>query len=160
MDTLDLTNRIRIVAGLRIEGTSLDSYTLSVRLSACILTPNQIGSVSLRQQGSYVNFLPSASVRFDLGHDTNLRAVYSRALSRPDPQDIAQAYTVSLAPNNITLGNANLKAEKANNYDLLLEHYLKPFGLIQGGFFYKQLYLPIVETESVLTNYTPYPGNP
>jgi TonB-dependent receptor len=159
MDTLDLTNRIRLVAGLRIEGTSLDSYTYQCD-AACIVTPNQIGSVSLRQQGSYINLLPSASVRFDLGHDTNLRLVYSRALSRPDPQDIAQAEVVTQAPNDITLGNANLKAEKANNYDILLEHYLKPFGIIQGGFFYKQLYLPIVETQATLTNYSPYPNNP
>jgi TonB-dependent receptor len=159
MDTLDLTNRIRIVAGLRIEGTSLDSYTYQCDPN-CLATPSQQGSVSLRQQGSYIDFLPSASVRFDLGNDTNLRVVYSRALSRPDPQDIAQALLVTVAPNTAQLGNADLKAETANNYDILVEHYLKPFGMIQGGFFYKQLYNPIVETQVTKDNYTPNPNNP
>jgi TonB-dependent receptor len=159
MDTLDLTNRIRIVAGLRIEGTSLTSYTYQCDPD-CLNTASQQGSVSLRQQGSYINILPSASVRFDLGHDTNLRLVYSRALSRPDPQDIAQALLVTLNPNTAQLGNAGLKAESANNYDVLLEHYLKPFGMIQGGFFYKQLYKPIVETQVTEDNYTPNPNNP
>src|SRR5271157_2110684 len=159
MDTLDLTGRIRIVAGLRVEGTSLDSYTYQCD-PTCLNTPSQQGSVSLRQQGSYINALPSASVRFDLGNDTNLRVVYSRALSRPDPQDIAQALLVTVNPNTAQLGNADLKAETANNYDVLVEHYLKPFGIIQGGFFYKQLYSPIVETQATKDNYTPNPNNP
>ncbi len=44
----------------------------------------------------------------------------------------------------ITLGNPNLKAEHSNNYDLLFEQYLNPVGIIQAGFFYKQLSDPIV----------------
>ena len=159
MDTLDLTGRIRLVAGLRIEGTNLDSYTYQCD-PACLNTASQQGSVSLYQQGSYINLLPSASVRYDLGGDTNLRLVYSRALSRPDPQDIAQSLLVSVSPNTAQLGNADLKAEKANNYDVLVEHYLKPFGVIQGGFFYKQLYSPIVETQATKDNYTPNPNDP
>ncbi len=160
MDTIDF-NKIRIVGGLRIEGTNLftDTYACD---AVCQDTATQQGSVSLRLNGSYVNFLPSASVRYDLGHDTDFRVVYSRALSRPDPQDIAQAYSVTIhqQPYSESLGNANLKAEKANNYDVLIEHYLKPFGIIEGGFFYKQLYLPIVSQQTFKTNYSPNPSNP
>ena len=39
----------------------------------------------------------------------------------------------------------------ANNYDLLLEQQLKPFGLIQTGFFYKQLTNPIVAANQPCT---------
>jgi TonB-dependent receptor len=87
--------------------------------------------------------------------------VYSRALSRPDPQDIAQSLSVTLnqSPLLASLGNPGLKAEKANNYDVLVEHYLKPFGMIQGGFFYKQLYLPIVTQSFLQQNYSPDPTN-
>jgi TonB-dependent receptor len=106
--------------------------------------------------------LPSASVRFDLGHDTDLRVVYSRALSRPDPQDIAQPFSVTLHQDPMleSLGNPNLKAETANNYDVLIEHYLKPFGIIEGGFFYKQLYDPIVTQTILKQNYSPNPSDP
>ncbi|MGC2768734.1 MAG: TonB-dependent receptor [Candidatus Acidiferrum sp.] len=160
MDTINFS-KIRIVGGLRIEGTNLftDTYTCD---AACQLTSTQQGTVSLKLNGSYVNFLPSGSVRYDLGHDTDVRVVYSRALSRPDPQDIAQAYSVTIhqQPYSESLGNANLKAEKANNYDVLMEHYLKPFGIIEGGFFYKQLYLPIVSQQTYRTNYSPNPSNP
>jgi TonB-dependent receptor len=150
MDTIDF-NKVRLVAGVRIEGTDLNTTSFDV----------QTNTLSFKQNGSYINVLPSASVRFDLGHDTDLRVVYSRALSRPDPQDIAQALSVTLhqTPLLASLGNPNLKAETANNYDVLMEHYLKPFGMIQGGFFYKQLYDPIVTEEMLHANYSPDPGN-
>ncbi len=150
MDTLDI-GRIRIVGGVRVEGTNLDTLGFDI----------QANTLSFKQNGSYVNVLPSASVRFDLGHETDLRIVYSRALSRPDPQDIAQSLSVTLnqSPLLASLGNPNLKAETANNYDVLMEHYLKPFGIIQGGFFYKQLYDPIVRQSIQKTGFTPDPGN-
>jgi outer membrane receptor protein involved in Fe transport len=43
-----------------------------------------------------------------------------------------------------TIGDPSELPTHANNYDLLLEQELKPFGLIQTGFFYKQLTNPIV----------------
>ncbi|HUN63654.1 MAG TPA: TonB-dependent receptor [Candidatus Sulfotelmatobacter sp.] len=160
MDTIDFS-KFRIVAGLRIEGTDLTTYTYQCD-ATCVNTPTQQGAVNLKLNGSYVNFLPSASFQYKLDSDTNIRVVYSRALSRPDPQDIAQAFSVTLNqnPNLLSLGNANLKAEKANNYDVLIEHHLKPYGIIQGGFFYKQLYLPIVSDQIYKQNYNPDPSNP
>jgi TonB-dependent receptor len=150
MNTFDFS-KIRIVAGLRVEGTNLDTVGFDIAAN----------TLSFQQNGSYVKLLPSASLRYDLGHDTDVRVVYSRALSRPDPQDIAQALSVTLnqTPLLASLGNPGLKAESANNYDLLVEHYLKPFGIIEGGFFYKQLYDPIVTQSLLQQNYTPAPGN-
>jgi TonB-dependent receptor len=43
-----------------------------------------------------------------------------------------------------------LKPTKANNYDVLLEHYFQPLGILQAGFFYKQLSDPIYATTSVI----------
>jgi TonB-dependent receptor len=154
MDTIDFS-KIRVVAGVRLEGTNLDTYTPGFDQNN-----NFLGYTKM--SGSYLNVLPSASVRFDLGNDTDLRVVYSRALSRPDPQDIAQALSVTLQQNPMlaTIANPNLKAETANNYDVFVEHYLKPFGIIQGGFFYKQLYLPIVSQSELHQDYSPDPANP
>jgi TonB-dependent receptor len=100
----------------------------------------------VNRNGSYVNVLPSASVRFALRNDTNLRLVYSRGLSRPNPQDIAQAETIDDTANPVlvSLGNPNLKPERADNVDVLVEHYLNPFGMLSAGFFYKNLIDPIV----------------
>jgi TonB-dependent receptor len=153
MDTIDFS-RIRVVAGVRFEGTNLRTATPAFDENNAFL-----GNTVMT--GSYLKVLPSGSVRLDLGHDTDLRVVYSRALSRPDPQDIAQALSVTIhqTPLTASLGNPGLQAETANNYDVLMEHYLKPFGMIQGGFFYKQLYDPIVTETSFKQNYSPDPAN-
>ena len=80
-----------------------------------------------------------------------MRLVYSRALSRPDPQDIAKAVGIvndTQNPPTVSLGNPDLKPEHANNYDMLLEQYLSPLGLIQAGYFYKSLTDPIIATQT------------
>jgi TonB-dependent receptor len=137
MNTIDL-GKFHIVAGVRFEGTNLftDSRTPSGDFAAA--------------NTSYVKVLPSASVRYGLTTDTGIRLVYSRGLSRPDPQDIAQAATVDTSNSipNVKLGNPNLKPETADNIDLLFEHYLNPFGMIEVGYFYKNLVQPIVSQKS------------
>ncbi|HKN23826.1 MAG TPA: TonB-dependent receptor [Candidatus Acidoferrum sp.] len=153
MNTLDF-NKFRLIAGVRVEGTNLD--TLSWDSGA----NNGNGAFTYKAGGDYTKVLPSASLRYALTSNTDFRLVYSRALSRPNPTDVAQAYSVTNAQGgtgSISLGNKDLKAETANNYDILFEHYMKPFGAIQAGLFYKSLYSPIVDTEYVLLNYTP-PG--
>ena len=89
--------------------------------------------------GNYVDVLPSASVKFAATPNTAVRLVYSRALARPDPQNLAQAVgTVddTQNPPTVSLGNPALKPEHAQNVDVLLEQYLAPFGLTQAGYFY------------------------
>jgi TonB-dependent receptor len=48
------------------------------------------------------------------------------------------------------VGNPALKPTHANDYDLLFEHYLKSVGLIEGGWFYKDLTDPIFLTQTRL----------
>src|SRR5258706_13244100 len=112
MNTIDF-NKIRLVAGVRFEGTNLD--TLTPVFTTDPVTGNPVFSGNTKLNGSYVKVLPSASLRFALKSDTNLRVVYSRGFSRPDPQDIAQAVSVDSTANPIlvSLGNPSLKPETA-----------------------------------------------
>jgi TonB-dependent receptor len=156
MNTIDFSSRVRVVAGVRFENTNLTTHTFDTTLN----------SLSDKATGSYLKILPSVSLRYAFTPSTNLRLVYGRGLSRPDPQDIAQAvtFTTTSSPgsqkNTATLGNPNLKAETADNFDVLIEHYLNPFGIIEAGYFYKRLTDPIVTTSLVLQNFTPSPIAP
>lgn len=156
MDTLDVSSRVRIVAGVRFENTDLKTLTFDTTT----------GTLTDRASGSYLKTLPSASVRYGLTTNNALRFVYSRGLSRPQYSDIAQAVTFTTvgAPGSIKntamLGNPNLKAETADNFDILFEHYLNPFGIISGGLFYKRITDPIVTESFVLTNFQPSPVAP
>ena len=60
----------------------------------------------------------------------------------------------------MSIGNPNLKAEYANNYDVLYEHFPPHIGLIQAGYFYKDLSNPIVTMQTLTNNYAFNPGSP
>ena len=139
MNTIDLSSRLRLVAGVRFETTHVDGLNYSSDQSKLVGFPNQ----------DYLDVLPSAALRYALTKDSGLRFVYSRGMSRPDPQDIIQVsgpLDTSQVPNVVSLGNPNLKAEHSHNFDILYEHYLKPLGMLQAGFFYKKFSDPIIAT--------------
>jgi TonB-dependent receptor len=118
------------------------------------------GLKDFRAGGNYTDVLPSAALKIAMSENTNIRLVYSRALARPDPQNLAQAVGVADTTQNpptVSLGNPDLKPEHANNYDILLERYLNPLGLVQAGYFYKALSDPIIATQSRPTS-GPYAG--
>jgi TonB-dependent receptor len=156
MQTLDISSRWRLVAGVRFEGTNLDTSSFQTIANCSVPVPANSTcppadvlpptSGFVKANGSYVKVLPSASLRYALTSNTNLRLAYGRGLSRPNPQDIAQAQTIdtTVNPNVVSLGNPNLKPESADNVDVLIEHYINPFGMITAGYFYKNLTDPIV----------------
>jgi len=139
MNTLQF-GRLRLQTGLRFEATHED------------LAGNQVGADSsgnpvfsaLQKTSSYLDPLPSIQARFTLGHDSAFRLAYSRGIARPDFIDLPPIFDITNAP-KIGIGNPNLKPTYSNNYDLLFEKYLQPLGVIQAGFFYKQLSDPIYE---------------
>jgi TonB-dependent receptor len=104
--------------------------------------------------GSYVNVLPSVQWQYMLTPNTNVRAAYAMAISRPNFSDLVPS--VVTGPNNsppdVTVGNVALKATHANDFDLLFEHFFQPLGILQAGFFYKDLTDPIYNTAQTLTS--------
>lgn len=160
MNTIDI-DKVRIIAGVRFEGTNLATGSAAFDPKGSFLG-------LIKSNGSYLNVLPSAALRYDMGHNTYFRLAYARGLSRPDPQEIAQAvsYTpptgtgAGSTPGSATISNPNLKAERADNFDLLIEHYLNPFGMFTAGFLYKNLYSPLVEQTFIRDNYSPAPNAP
>ena len=141
MNTLQF-GRVRVQTGLRLEATSEN------------LLGNQVGVDSsgnptftpLRRNSSYLDPLPSVQARFALWHDSAIRASYWRGIARPNFSDLPPIFDITNAPNSVSIGNPNLKPTHANNYDLLYEQYLKPLGVLQAGFFYKQISDPIYES--------------
>jgi len=151
MNTIELTNRLRLVAGLRFEATHLNTLSFDETTNA----------LSSKAGGDYLDALPSASLRFAIDKNSDLRLVYGRGLARPDPQDVTSAVSqiVKGPPDTISIGNPDLKAEYANNYDVLYERNLNPLGLIQLGYFYKDLSQPIVYKQTITSTSPLDPGN-
>ncbi|HEV2730944.1 MAG TPA: TonB-dependent receptor, partial [Terriglobales bacterium] len=145
MNTLQF-GRVRLQTGLRFEATNED-------VLGNIVGVDDAGNPThspLRHSFSYLDPLPSVQVRFGLPHDAAIRASYGRGIARPNFSDLPPTFNSTNLP-EIDIGNPNLKPTHANNYDLLYEQYLKPLGLLQAGFFYKQLSDPIYQTRVVIT---------
>jgi TonB-dependent receptor len=151
MNTIEL-GRFSIYTGIRFEGTQFRSASVNAT------TVNPCIGLCVPASGTYVDVLPSASLRIRLDSNSALRLVYGRALSRPLPSQLTTAVQLdtSTVPATYDVG-AVLKPEHANNYDVLYERYLTPLGLIQAGFFYKSISDPIV-TNVVLATSGPFNG--
>jgi TonB-dependent receptor len=155
MNTIQLGNRIHLQTGLRFEGTQTSDTGYLVLNDAngdYVSTTPQSGS------GSYVNPLPSVQFRYSIDNSSDIRAVYGRGISRPDPYQLVPYITEdqSTTPYTINIGNTALVAEHANDYDVLYERYLPSIGMIQAGYFYKALSLPIYGQQSII----PATGSP
>jgi TonB-dependent receptor len=145
------------VGGLRIEGTGTDYHANKVTLNAGAY----IRTDPVTGNSGYVNFAPSIQAQYLLTPNTTIRASYSRGISRPNFQDIVPSVQAdpNASPASLVVGNPNLKPTKANNYDVLIEHFFQPLGILQAGYFYKSLYDPIYPTAFFLSQSDPnFPG--
>lgn len=136
--------KISLQTGVRIEATDSNYLANNVTLNngAYVRTDPVTGN------SGYTNVLPSVQVQYLLTSNTNIRATYGMGISRPNFQDLVPSKQVdpNTSPQSLQIGNPALKPTKANNYDLLIEHFFQPLGIIQAGFFYKALTNPIYAT--------------
>jgi TonB-dependent receptor len=147
--------KFRLYAGLRFEGTTEDALGRQVLFDS---NGNYVSTSAVSKNGGYVDPLPSVELSYAVTPDSRLRLAYGRGIARPNFGDLAPYLQLSPVPGGISTsseGNPNLKATHANNYDVLFEQYLKPLGMIQAGFFYKDISDPIY---TVQTDNVQYPG--
>jgi TonB-dependent receptor len=116
--------------------------------------------------GSYDNWLPSLNIRAHLSDDLQLRFAASRAMVRPDFNQMqpytqlainfeADGYTLDpVAPFTGTAGNPNLRPIMADQFDVSLEWYFAPQNSITGVVFYKKIkdYIYSGVSEQTYTN--------
>ena len=157
MNTITL-GRVRLQGGLRLEGTQGSFLGHQV-----IFNPDgSLNSiVPAPGEKTYVDVLPSVQFQYAFAANTKLRLSYGRGIARPNFSDLPPFATVdpTSTPTSVTGGNPDLKPTHANNYDILVEHYLKTVGIIQAGWFYKSMTDPIYP--NVITNPTtgPFAGD-
>ena len=156
MNTTNLA-KFRLVLGVRFEGTNENNRGYLGATGS-----NGLGSTPIILPGSYVNVLPSASLRYALTPGSAVRLVYGRGLARPQFSDLIpfqSAPSGGTARNTVSQGNPNLKAEYADNIDVLYENALSHQGLLQAGFFYKHLSNPILPTQTLTAPNPAVTGN-
>jgi TonB-dependent receptor len=152
----DITfGKASLQTGLRIEATNTGYTAYQVNLSGGTF----VNAVPVPGSSDYINVLPTVQFKYLLTPNTNLRAAFGMGISRPNFQDQVPSQQVdpNTTPQTLQIGNTSLKPTRANNYDVLVEHFFQPLGILQGGFFYKTLTNPIYLTNTLL-NSGPFSG--
>jgi len=127
---------LSMIAGLRYEQTDIEGDAFSFNADDNSATP-------VRSGNDYSELLPSLHFRYEFDPDTILRWSYSTALSRPNFVDTVPRLVISDDDREAEAGNPNLKATYANNFDISIERYLRPLGLVSLALFHKELDDPI-----------------
>jgi TonB-dependent receptor len=129
--------KLQAIGGLRFEKTDVDYI---YRPNATTRTPGS---------SSYKNLFPSILLNYRFNRDFVLRGAWTNTITRPDYGDLipyestfdpeAIADLESGALTRIFRGNPNLKAQKARNFDVSLEWYFQPTGMLSVAVFRKDI---------------------
>lgn len=145
MANIELTDRLTMIAGVRIEDTSVDSSSFQVDPELNV-TPTSF-------EGGYTDVMPSLHLRYDLTDNTLVRFAYTNTIGRPDLDDIVPARELEFEEETdaggvglgtfvggFSTGNPDLEAFESTNFDLSIEHYLpNNLGIISAAVFHKEV---------------------
>lgn len=126
---------LRIIPGVRVEHTAIDSKGFIVNTKNGVWTSSTPSSTS----GSYTDVLPMLNARYRVDDATNVRAAIARSLSRPIYDNIRSYALPDVQSQTVTLGNPSLHASHATNFDLMAEHFFAGIGVVSAGYFQKNI---------------------
>ncbi|MBY0427151.1 MAG: TonB-dependent receptor, partial [Cytophagales bacterium] len=97
---------------------------------------------------TWVDPLPSANIIYSLNDKINLRASYSRTVSRPEFREFAPLGFYEFSMNSIFVGNPSLNRSTIHNIDLKFEIYPTAGSFFAITPFYKYFYNPIISVRA------------
>ena len=129
MADLPLTDKLRVIAGVRIETTDM--------VVASQDKTRRQGVLDLRDT------LPSLNLVYELRPKMNLRAAFGRTLARPNFREMAPYETFEFVGDFVYIGNPDLKRTLIDNFDLRWEWFTGPGRIVAVSAFWKNLKNPI-----------------
>lgn len=148
MGTADI-GKLRVLAGVRMERTEVEGTGV---LYEALSTPLPPGATEQQQadrvreeyrkvtkESSYTQYFPGVHLRYELKKGFLLRGSYATSLARPNFGDLMPDTSIDHEDFEISQNNTGLKPQRANNFDVSLEYYYEPSGMISFGAFYKSI---------------------
>lgn len=111
-----LSKRVRYNAGVR-------ALTTDQKVAGVVNDPTAGRGVQ-RFGNKYTEYLPSFNAAVDLTDALVLRLAGGRAMTRPNPGDLAPAFELSLGGDTLTLGNPALEPYFSDQLDVGVEWYI------------------------------------
>lgn len=103
---------------------------------------------SIKINGSFQNFLPSANLIFKLNNKQNIRICYSQTVNRPEFRELAPVNWYNPVNRLVYFGNDSLLPSRIHNIDIRYEIYLGKGQLFTITPFYKYFIHPIEQIMS------------
>lgn len=125
-------SKLKVIAGVRLEHTSLDYEGSAYDDDAETLT------MTPKVNNDYLNILPSVHLKYNVNPTTVLRMAYTNTLARPNYFDLVPYREIEDGV-EISIGNPDLVPTTSMNFDLMAEKYFGNVGVLSGGVFYKDI---------------------
>ncbi len=148
--------RLGILAGVRVERTETYGRGAGATITAeerarraawvGPVTDAELARRTLAQYGTlteangeYQNVLPGVHFRYRPSRHLVARLSYATNIGRPDIGNLIARTTAN--PDNFTVSanNPSLKPQTSDNFDLSVEYYFRPAGVLSAGVFLKEL---------------------
>lgn len=161
MGTAELTEKLKLQAGLRWEQTRTTSYDFDPlsrgemtaaghTVDAATGRATTIEGLEYqyftnprrRSESSYSDFFPSASMKYSFSDGFDLQVGYSRTILRPEVSDLAGVWSIDYGTedgNVLSAPNLNLLPEYSDNLSVRLVKYFEPVGLVGFGLFHNRI---------------------
>lgn len=130
-----LDDRIRGNVGVRLVQT--DTFVRAMIDSTPAGATRTI--VPNERTSSYTDLLPSFNLTGYITPDTLVRLGYGKGITRPDLGALNPTIVVNTVGGTGSVGNPDLRPQKADSYDLSIEHYFSPVNYVSAGIFYKKI---------------------
>ncbi len=148
--------RLAILGGLRFEETRVEgtgtfqfiSAQERARRAAWVGTVTEAENLRRTQaeygnrvtnESKYRNIFPGLHFRYEIARALQARLSYSAGIGRPNFGTIIPNDSANDQTQIVTANNTALKPQSGDNYDLTLEYYLSPAGLVSVGVFQKDV---------------------
>jgi iron complex outermembrane receptor protein len=121
--------------GVRVAHTDNTNY-VNVSGGPNLITTSLFGPYTpTAYKNDYLDFLPSANLKFDVAKDLVLHFSAAQTMARPDYSALGAAISLTDLNQTGSGGNPSLKPIRSTNYDSTLEWYYAPQSLLQFSLF-------------------------
>jgi TonB-dependent receptor len=140
--------RWSFVGGVRVERTDAEYSAFDLVFDDGDLVPEDV--TRRRGDNDYTNYLPSLHVQYQLRDDLIIRGAWTNTLGRPAYESLVPLREFEIDPDgqgafegSVVEGNPELDPIESMNFDLSVEWYLQPAGLVSVALFHKEIDNPI-----------------
>lgn len=130
-------NTTAAYGGSSVGGTSLDPVVVEANRQRALRSFVQRNTI----KGSYRKFFPGLHFTYEPVNSLLFRASYNKSISRPPVPNLIPTIAVNpdATPPTVSGGNPNLRPYMSDNFEVSVEKYFEPVGVISAGVFMKKI---------------------